>query len=272
MKALILALGLSTVLAAGLQAGSVRLTDGSSVSGEVTELDNGDVRVKTGAGDITVPKAKVAAVVKEGSATESNGGYDNSYVEGVLARRAKHGNEDGIPRTGNLQQTQWLFTVGQLNYTGDAFSATGSNLSGISYGMAYANSFTDYIAMEAWGDYSFASKDLGAGTTLTLNRFNVGIGPKVQKAIHMGGPEQTLVLIPSIGISPVYSSAVGSAGGASFNSSSFGASANAGLDFQFGGALVSAKARYLVSTDVSGSLKNTNTSAFLPQLGVGFSF
>jgi hypothetical protein len=78
-------------------------------------------------------------------------------------------------------------------------------------------------------------------------------------------------------LTPVWSSASGSASGTGltttdFNSSSFGASFNGGLDFQFGGALISAKARYLVSTDVTGSLKSSNTSAFLPQIGVGFSF
>jgi hypothetical protein len=129
--------------------------------------------------------------------------------------------------------------------------------------------------LEVWGDYSAASKDYtvaGSTTTLKLSRFNVGIGPKIQKAIALGGPEQSLVLIPNISLTPAWSSATGSAGSTSFNSSSFGASLNGGLDFQFGGALIFAKARYLVSTDVTGSLKSSNTSAFLPQFGVGFSF
>ncbi len=68
--------------------------------------------------------------------------------------------------------------------------------------------------------------------------------------------------------------AAASAGGTSFNSSSVGASLNVGLDFQFGGALIGVKYRYLVSDDVTGSpnLKSSNTSASLPQLAVGFSF
>jgi hypothetical protein len=138
------------------------------------------------------------------------------------------------------------------------------------------------VALEVWGDYSAASKDYSVGAVkakLDLTRFNVGIGPKVQKAIALGGPEQSITLIPNISLTPVWSSANGGVSGegfttTSFNSSSFGASLNAGLDFQFGGALISAKARYLVSTDVSGSkgLASSNTSAFLPQLGIGYSF
>ena len=277
MKAFWMAMGLS-VLGLGAWAGTVTLTDGSSLSGELKEQANGDVVVATGAGEITVAKDKIRSVIKDGTATSAPA-VDNSYVEGVLARRAKYGNKDGLPHTSNLQQDQLAVTVGQLNYTGDAFSATGSDLSGISYGLEYAHSYTDWVAMEVWGDYSAASKDFtvnSVNTNIKLQRFNVGIGPKIQKAFALGGPEQALTLIPNIGLTPVWSSATGSvsnsAGSTSFNSSSFGASLNAGLDFQFGGALISAKARYLVSTDVTGSLKSSNTSAFLPQLAIGFAF
>jgi hypothetical protein len=286
MKATWMVLGLGLGLACGsLHAGKVTLTDGSSLSGDLKEQANGDVVVATGAGEITVAKEKIRSVIKDGSASSgasSSGsiysGTDNSYVEGVEARRAKYGNKDGLPQTQNLQKDQFGFTVGMLNYTGDAYTATSSELSGISYGLEYAHSFTDYVALETWGDYSSANKEYdvaGTKTTLTLQRFNIGIGPKVQKAINLGAPEQNIMFIPSIGLSPVFSSAQGS-GLASFNSNSLGASLNVGLDFQFGGALILLKARYLVSTDVgnnaTGGLHSSNTSAFLPQAGVGFAF
>jgi hypothetical protein len=279
MKAFWMAMGLA-LLGGVASAGSVLLTDGSSLTGEIKEQANGDVVVATGAGEITVAKDKIRSIMKDGTATTAPA-VDNSYVEGVEKRRAKYGNNDGLPRTQNLQQDQLAVTVGQLNYTGDAFAATGSNLAGISYGLAWAHSYTDWVALEAWGDYSAASKDYTVGSnkaSLNLTRFNVGIGPKVQKAFALGGPEQSITLIPNISLTPVWSSATGGVSGTgltttNFNSSSFGASFNAGLDFQFGGALIFAKARYLVSSDVTGSLPtSTNTSAFLPQAGVGFSF
>jgi hypothetical protein len=282
MKTFWMAMGLSLICMAGW-AGTVTLTDGSSLSGEIKEQANGDVVVATGAGEITVAKDKIRSIVKDGSATTAPA-VDNSYIEGVEARRAKYGNKDGLPRTQNLQQDQLAVTVGQLNYTGDAYTSLASDLSGISYGLAYAHSYTDWVAMEVWGDYSYVSKDIpfvpGTSLTLKLQRYNIGIGPKVQKAIALGGPEQSITLIPSIGLTPVWSSVNASAtvanstgSGSTLNSSSVGASLNVGLDFQFGGALIGAKYRYLVSTDVSGSgLKSSNTSAGLPELAVGFSF
>jgi hypothetical protein len=184
-----------------------------------------------------------------------------------------------LPHTQNLQQDQIAFTLGQLNYTGDAYSTLSSDLAGISYGLAYAHSFTDWVALEIWGDYSYVSKDFpivpGTNATLKLQRYNAGIGPKVQKAFALGGPEQSMSLIPSIGLTPAWSSvSAGVNGGSTTNSSSLGASLNVGLDFQFGGALIGAKYRYLISTDVSGTtgLKSSNTSAGLPQLAVGFAF
>jgi hypothetical protein len=182
----------------------------------------------------------------------------------------------------NLQSNQLSLTLGQLNYTGDAFTSTSSDLSGLSYGLAFAHSYTDFIALEIWGDYSYAAKDYtvsGSSTTLKLNRFNAGIGPKVQRAVQVGRVESGMVLLPNISLSAVYSGANATASGAagpdsSFSSSSFGGALGAGLDFQFGGAVIGAKARYLLTTDVSNqaSLKSSNTSAFIPQLSVGFNF
>lgn len=286
MKALMM-LGLGLGLLSGpLQAARVTLTDGSSLSGETKEQANGDLVVSTGAGEITVAKDKIRSVIQDGQVSESAAGVDNSYVEGVEARRAKYGNKDGLPHTQNLQQDQLAVTIGQLNYVGDAFlvkDATGatvlsaSDSSGISYGLNYAHSFTDWVALEVWGSYAAASKDFSiAGTSYAyrLQSFNVGVGPKIQKAIALGGPEQAITLIPNIGLTPIWSSASGSIDKTtvSFNSSSVGASLNAGLDFQFGGALIGAKARYLLASDVTGNLKSNNTSAWMPQLSVGFSF
>lgn len=289
MKSFLKVLSLGAVLAASpLHAALVTLTDGSSLSGEIKEQANGDVVVATGAGEITVAKDKIRSVVKDASTSSAQveAGVDNSYVEGVQARRAKYGNQDGLPHTQNLQQDQLAVTIGQLNYVGDAFlikDSTGATLlsasdsSGISYGLNYAHSFTDWVALEVWGSYASASKDFTvAGTSYSykLQSFNVGVGPKIQKAIALGGPEQAITLIPNIGLTPIWTSASGSIDKTtvSFNSSSVGASLNAGLDFQFGGALIGAKARYLLASDVTGNLKSNNTSAWMPQLSVGFSF
>lgn len=274
---------LALALAAGpLHADTVKLSDGSSLSGQVTEQDNGDVTVVTGAGTMTVPAAKVARIVKDGDAATAE--HHNAYVDKVMERRAYYGNEDGIPRTQNLQQNQVMVTIGQLTNSGDATlvaDAAGtavlklSDISGISYGFAWSHSFSDYVALESWADYSAATKSYtlnGNSDTQTLQRYNLAIGPKVQKAINIGRPEQSLVLIPSIGITPLWSGANGNNKTTTFYSSSIGASLNAGLDFQFGGAVLSAKVRYLLTADVTGGLSSSNTSALLPQVGVGWSF
>ncbi len=288
MKAIWMVLGLGVSLVASpLHAALVTLTDGSSLSGDIKEQANGDVVVATGAGEITVAKEKIRSIVKDASTSSAQApaaGVDNSYVEGVLARRAKYGNQDGLPQTQNLQKDQLAVTVGQQTYTGDAFlvkDANGttlvnaSDIAGITYGLAYAHSFTDWVALEIWGDYGSASKDFtvaGTSSSYKLQHSNFAIGPKVQKAFRLGAPEQSLSLIPSIGLTPLWSNASGSVGSTSFTSSSFGAALNVGLDFQFGGALIGAKYRYLVSSDVTGNLKSSNTSAGLPELAVGFAF
>jgi hypothetical protein len=265
-------LAVAAFVAAGLSAEAVKLTDGSTITGTVTQLDNGDVKVVNAAGETVIAKDKVSAVVTDSSAssapTEGNG--TTKYIEDVKERRAAYGNEDGIPRSVNLQKTQLLLTLGQLNYTGDAFTPTSSELAGISYGLAWAHSFTDHVALETWGDYSYAYKEL-PGVKLKVQRFNVGLGPKVQFATRIGRVESGMVLIPNFGLSAVWSSAEIDANG-TYNSGSVGGSANAGLDFQFGGAVVGLKARYLLTNDVTRSGANKNTSAFMPQLGVGFSF
>lgn len=263
-------LALAAFMAAVAPADVVKLTDGSSLSGTVTELENGDVKVATGAGELTVAKDKIASIVTEGSSSSAAAGGSNDYVEKVLERRRAYGNEDGIPRTENLQQDQLLLTLGQLNYTGDAFTATSGDLSGISYGLAWAHSFTDFAALEAWGDYSYASKSL-PGVTMKLQRYNIGLGPKVQYATRLGRVERSVVLIPNVGLSAVWSQVNGEAGG-TFSSGSIGGAISGGLDLQFGGALIALKARYLLTTDVTNTGGAKNTSAFIPQVGVGFSF
>ncbi len=265
-----------------VNAATVQLNDGSSLSGEITEQANGDVVVKTGAGDVTVVKDKIRAIVKDGSASAEG---DMSYVDKVLKRRKKYGNEDGLSHAQNLHAEQWLFTVGQLSNVGDAFlvkdNATGATLlsaadiAGLSFGLAWAHSYTDYVAVEVWGDYSGVVKDYTVASVKNeykLQRYNVGLGPKIQFARHIGDAEGGFEIIPNIGISPVWSGANGSNGGVSFNSSSIGAAITAGLDLQFGGALIAIKGRYLLTSDVTGGLKNNNTSAFLPQIGAGWAF
>src|SRR5262245_54326639 len=126
LTAFLLALGLAALTHAGM----VTLNDGSSLSGELKEQANGDVIVVTGAGEITVAKDKIRSIIKDGSA--SSGGSstaegDMSYVNKVLAKREKYGNEDGIPRTNNLNLQQVSFSIGQLNYTGDALDVKDSN-------------------------------------------------------------------------------------------------------------------------------------------------
>jgi hypothetical protein len=276
-------------LFASLSAGAamVTLNDGSSLSGELKEQANGDVIVGTGAGEITVSKDKIKSIMKDGTPSSAPEG-DMSYVNKVLERRKKFGNDDGIPRTENIHQQQIQFTVGQLMNVGDAFLVKDSagatilnaaDISGLSFGLSWAHSYTDYVALEVWGDYSGVAKDfslLGASSSYKLQRYDVALGPKVQFAKHLGAVEGGMEIIPNVSLSPMWSGANGSvsndAGSTSFNSSSIGAALSAGLDLQFGGALVSVKGRYLMTADVTGSLKNSNTSAFLPQLGVGWAF
>jgi hypothetical protein len=293
MKTMHLILAAGLFAAAHAQADTVRLTDGTSLTGAVTQQPNGDYKVVTGAGEMTVAKDKVASVVAESSTPAAETHSGDAYIKKVEERRNAYGNEDGIPRSVNLYGKQLMFTIGQLNNVGDAFvvkdPTTGdtllsaADLAGLSYGLAGAYSYTDYIALEYWGDFSYVSKDYtvsGVSNNLKLTRYNVGIGPKVQFATRVGRVESGMTLIPSIGLTPVWSSAYGTAstgsgygaGSTSFNSSSLGASLNGGVDFQFGGAVLSAKVRYLMTADVTGNLKSSNTSALLPQLGVGFNF
>lgn len=291
MRKPILALA-ALILAAQTQAAAVKLTDGSVITGEVTQAD-GLVKVKNAAGETSIPKDKVSSIVEDGSVgaggSAAAGEVHSPYIDKVNARRAKYGNEDGLPQSTLVQSDQLQVNIGQLNYTGDAFLVkdlttgatlvSASDLAGLSYGLIWAHSFTDYVALEMWGDFASASKDFsvnGTSYNIKVQRFDLGIGPKVQKAINLGSPESAVHLIPNIGITPIWSSNTGSTnfGGTTtnFNASSLGASVNAGFDMQFGGALISVKARYLLSSDVSGNLKASNTSAWLPQIGLGWSF
>ena len=61
-----------------------------------------------------------------------------------------------------------------------------------SFGLAWAHSYSDFVAMEVWGDYSGVAKDFTvAGTKFDykLQRYNVGMGPKVQYATRLGRVE-----------------------------------------------------------------------------------
>ena len=284
-------LALSLILAAGtLSAGVVTMTDGTSISGQVKEQADGSVIVVTGAGEVSVAKDKIRSILQDSTQAVASE-EDTPYVKAAKERRAKYGNEDGGPRTQNLQANQLLFTIGTLNYLGDAFviqdptsGATllsASDLAGPSFGLAWAHSYTDYVALELWGDYSGIAKEYTISNVrrqFVQQRFDLGVGVKVQKALALGGPEQSISFIPSLGITPFWGQANGSTlsstgvGDRSYASSSLGASANVGLDLQFGGALIALKLRYLMATDLSPSLKSSNTSAWMPQIGAGFAF
>ena len=222
------------------------------------------------------------------------GGVNSPYVDDVLRRRAQYGNSDGLPRTNLLQSRQLLFTLGQVVYVGDAYLVkdglgstvlNSSDLGSLSYGLAFAQSFNDFIAWELWGDYSTVTKSYsyatGPATTFNassnLTRFDIGVGPKIQRAIALDGPERNFQMIPNLGLTPFYAGNSGSSydsngNSISLNHGNVGASLNVGLDFQFAGALLAVKARYLLSNDVTGGLHSSNTSAWLPQIGAGFAF
>jgi hypothetical protein len=283
---------LSLIFAASLaRAGVVTMTDGSSLSGELTDQADGSVKVKTAAGEITVAKDKIRSVIKD-SAQSAPGG-ESQYVKDVKARREKYGNEDGIPRGSLVLSRQVAFTVGQLNYIGDALNikdpssglllATTSEFSGLHYGLSLDSSFNDISGWEIWGGYSQGEKGFSwAGSSAKVNaqRVDAAFGIKVQKAMALGEVEQNFHFIPSLGLGPVFSyTTVGTyaASGSTLvarqvSSSAIGLALTLGGDLQFGSALIGAKVRYLMSSDVSGGLNSSNLSALLPQLSVGLAF
>ena len=201
---------LSAVFAASLaRAGVVTLTDGSSLSGEVVDQADGSVKVKTGAGEITVAKDKIRSVMKDSVATSSSG--ETQYVKDVKARREKYGNEDGIPRSSLVQTRQIAFTLGQLNYIGDALDVRvlsvgtigTSAFSGLHYGLSLDSSFNDISGWELWGGYSQGEAGLNTGSNLyrvNVQREDIGFNIKVQKAIALGEVEQGMHFIPSLGL------------------------------------------------------------------------
>lgn len=274
-KLVLMILGLA--LATAAHAGVVSLTDGSSLSGELKEQANGDVIVVTGAGEITVAKDKIKSIVKDGSASSAKPEGDMTYVNKVLARREKYGNEDGIPRSANLQQRQIAFTIGQLSYVGDALafgpSGSATDFNSIYYGLSLANSFNDVSGWELWGGYGIGEKDYGSAIgKVSVQRSDISFMPRLQKAINLGQAESPVMLIPHVGIGPVYSYVSTMAPGAFRGGSAVGGALSAGLDFQFGSALVGFKYRYLLSQDTSGSLNSRNLSASLLQASAGWAF
>jgi len=166
LKSLIVLLGLSLVGFA--QAGVVMLTDGSSLSGELKEQSNGDIIVVTGAGEVKVAKDKIKSVIQNGDAAAPKEEGDMSYINAVKARRAKYGNQDGIPRTANLQQRQIAFSLGQLSYLGDALGSSASDFNSIYYGLSVANSFNDVSGWELWGGYGIGQKNYGSGVNVSV--------------------------------------------------------------------------------------------------------
>lgn len=283
---------LALFLAPWAQAATVQLNDGSSLSGEITEQANGDVVVKTGAGDVTVAKDKIRAIVKEGSAASEG---DMSYVDKVLKRREKYGNEDGIPHAANIDLEQIAFTLGMINYLGDGlnFNYAGStyvgsaDFSGLHYGISYQNSFNDMSGWELFAGFSQGSKgftisSISQSGTVSANRVDVAYLFKVQKAIALGEPESRKTFIPHIGLGPIYSyvnyagywvdTTTNTLKSNNVGTSAVGAMLSAGADLQLGSALIGAKVRYVFSNALGNGLSSNNLSALIPQLSIGFAF
>ncbi len=291
-------LALITLLGLAMPAfsGVVTLTDGSSLSGELKEQDNGDVIVVTGAGEVTVAKDKIKTIIKDGSASSSSATPgDMQYINKVLEKRQKYGNEDGIPRSNLLLQRQIAFSLGMLNYSGDAlnFASGGTTLAqtsdynGLHYGLGMSQSFNDISGWELWSGYSQGEKGFtfttgGQAAKLTLHRADIAFLPRLQKSIQLGDPEQSMNLLPHFGLGPIYtwlghgSYAVDAPSGTLYSKHitghAVGVVLSAGLDLQLGSALVGFKLRYLLQQEVTGLLNSSNISAVMPQLNLGWAF
>ena len=297
MKRPLLTLMLSALLALQLRAGTVQLTDGSSLSGEITELENGDVVVKTGAGDVTVAKAKIKTLVKDGTASSAGTAEgDMSYVNKVLDRRAKFGNDDGIPHTSMTAMNHLGFSLGLLSYSGDGLNISSggstyvatSDFNGLHYGLDFGQSFNDISGWEVFTGFSQGEKSVvvSTGTAAAkaiVQRVDLAYLFRVQKAIPLGAVESNMHLIPHLGLGPLYSYLNYSAFGINPGppvvtssqtraSSAIGGALSLGADLQIGSVLVGAKLRYLLSQDVTGGFNSANMSAMLPQFTVGWAF
>ena len=262
-------LGLARALVAGL----VTLNDGTSLSGELKEQDNGDVIVVTGAGEVKVAKDKIRSIIKDASVSGAAQG-DFSYVNKVKARREKYGNEDGLPRTQMINQTQVSFSLGYLSNFGDALGTDASNFNGPYFGLSIANSFNDLVGWELWGGYGFGQHDYGAGNVFA-GRWDVAFEPRLQKAISLGAVEQQIMFIPHFGVGPVLSGVLVSVPGDTEGAIAVGGVFSLGVDFQFGPALVGIQYRYLLSyltSDSNNFFASRNASAGLAQVNVGWAF
>jgi hypothetical protein len=293
MKKRLLVLGM-LVFSLGLRADVVTLTDGSSLKGPVTRLDNGDLKVSTGAGDITVPKDKIASVVSDGPAP-SPAATESPYVKDVEARRQKYGNDDGLPHSMLINGMQLAFNVGEIFYTGDAFDSSAlvkgglnkvlntSDLNGLNFGGSLVDNFTDTVGWELWAGYSLANKDFAmpgatVNSSVAVDRLDLGLSPRIQMLIPLGGQDN--FLMPHLSVGPVVtlvnvsSNIVGGTLSAPLSGSGtgLGAAFDAGVDLDLGAALISAKLRYVVSYDTGSSFNSTNLSAFIPSIGLGWVF
>lgn len=263
-------------LARALVAGLVTLNDGTSLSGELKEQDNGDVIVVTGAGEVKVTKDKIRSIVKDASTSAAQG--DFSYVNKVKARREKYGNEDGLPRTQMINQTQVSFSLGYLANFGDALGTDAFNFNGPYFGLSVANSFNDLVGWELWGGYGFGQHDYGVGGSswnVFAQRWDIAFEPRLQKAISLGAAEQQIIFIPHFGVGPVLSGVSVSFPGDTEGAIAVGGVFSLGADFQFGPALVGIQYRYLLSyltSDGNGIFSSRNASAGLAQVNVGWAF
>jgi hypothetical protein len=245
-------------LASGLRADSLTLTDGSVLKGKVIQKADGNYVVETAAGPMEVAKDKVTRSVADGAAP-SDGLSD--YERKVYEKRRKAGNDDGIARLTLTDNKQMMFHMGYHMMTGDALANKpgyqSNDLSGIAIQAEITNTIRDYFAWERWVAFSLGN---------SMNRFDVGVTPRLQAAIHAG---DGLTFVPYFGIGPAFT-AVGSQAGSAL---CLGGAADLGIDVRMGKAIVGLKARYLAVSDLKGDLASgRNYSGFLPTLGVGLAF
>jgi hypothetical protein len=263
-RSMILALVLGLALPAlRLSADAVTLTDGTVLKGTAVKLDNGDVKVDTAAGTITVPKDKVASMISDAAAPQDAGMTD--YERKVYEKRRKAGNEDGIPHS-----TTSDFHSSQVNF-GLGYSALNSDIldrSGGKYGRNDLNGLAMQLQLlssgETFGLEMFTAFTVGQ---TSLSRLDLGINPRVQLPMPLGGGK---FLVPHASIGPVVSAIFIP----STTDWAVGGNVNVGLDFQSGPVVVSAAGRYIMAWDTANTFNPDyrNVSSITPMLSVGYAF
>jgi hypothetical protein len=265
-------------------ADAVTLTDGSVLKGKVTEQADGGVVVATAAGDIRVPKEKIASVTSENLPRQT------TYGSALDERRARYGNDDGIPHEKQVLSSQLLFTLGEMLYSGDALNTGGgtfstSDFNGMNVGFILVDSWHDNVGVEIWGGWSPASKQVkqaGAPdySNVSVQRLDLGFSPRLQVLVPLG--EQDFFITPHVGLGPVISflsldsRLVDPSGNVTHplqgSAYGLGGAFHAGVDLQMAHATLSLKLRYLLSFAPGGVLTTSNIAAIEPMMGFGWAF